>query len=140
VHEDPRGLVLGDALDGRGVEAERGGSLALEKNSEPKTRPFMLETPTESLSWMRTYCSRKSLPALPAAMALPVPLPAPAAPEMSTQVMDIPGPSARRMFFAPSPTSLTTGLGLLAGPTVLSVPGSPTSLSPAFSMAGSDIL
>src|ERR671915_2236437 len=54
----------------------------LEKNSESKTRPFMLLMPREALLWILAYCTRKSEPADPAAIA-PVPIPVPLAPVRS---------------------------------------------------------
>src|SRR5215203_1266406 len=114
--------------------SEESASL-LEKNSESRTVPFMLLMPTEALLWIRANCTRKSEPADPAAIA-PVPLPVPLAPVRSTQLMEIPLPSARSRLSEPLPSSLTTGAGCLAGPTeVGGGPGSPLSLSPALRVA-----
>src|SRR3954447_12602160 len=107
----------------------------LEKNSESRARPCMLLMPTESLLWMREYCTKKSEPADPAAMALPVPWPVPLAPLRSTHVTEMPLPRALSRLSVPLPTSLTTGVGFVAGPTEASFPGSASSLSPALRRA-----
>src|SRR5919112_6105986 len=85
----------------------------LEKNSESRTRPFMLLMPREALLWIRANCTRKSELADPAAMA-PVPVTVPLAPLRSTQVMEIPFPSARSRGSEVPPTSLTAGVGFVA--------------------------
>src|SRR5829696_6412978 len=119
--------------------SEESASL-LEKNSESRTVPFMLLMPTEALLWIRANCTRKSEPADPAAIA-PVPLPVPLAPVRSTQLMEIPLPSARSRLSVPLPTSSTLGVGFVAvlvvrvRSIVSTVPGSPLSLSPALRVA-----
>src|SRR5215216_5848297 len=106
----------------------------LEKNSESRTVPCMLLMPTEALLWIRANCTTKSEPADPAAIA-PEPLPVPLAPLRSTQLMEIPLPSARSRLSELVPRSLTTGVGFVAVSTVVVVPGWPMSLSPALRVA-----
>src|SRR5918993_1492366 len=104
--------LMAEAL--RPIEPE---ASLLEKNSESRIWPLALLMPTESLLWIREYCTRKVESEDPAAMALPVPGPVPLAPLRSTHFMVMLPPRATSKLSVPLPTSLTTGVGLVAGPT-----------------------